>query len=350
MDVHAVGRLALASATVAAVLGLAAHGGPPGSPEPSGRPDTALVAARAQLPDGPLSGSTGPGASGLVPLAGARGVVADAADLGAIHADPVPDGSDRAGTRLAGLREHVAPSCSGTGTDGNRVQVLYVHQVGGPSRYARVLPTLRNEVANVDDVFAVSAQQTGGQRRVRWVHDAGCRPVIKDVTLPRGALGSDFWGTIAALKKLGFTNPHRKYLMFADATQLCGIGTFYDDDRTSGNANDGTNASYSRVDSGCWSASHSVAAHELTHNLGGVQPHAPHATRYGHCFDESDLMCYDDGSGTPMRTACAAAQEQLLDCGHEDYFNTRPAPSSFLARHWNTARSSFLDSVLTPPR
>jgi hypothetical protein len=346
MDVHALARLTLASATVAAVLGLAAQAGGPESPEPTGPPGTALVAASTRLTDGPLTGfTTGPWTGGPVSVAGARGVVSDARDLGVIHADPVPGGSSR-----TGLRAHVTPSCSGTGTDGNRVQVLYVHQVGGPSRYARVLPVLRNEVANVDDVFAVSARQTGGQRRVRWVHDAGCRPVIKDVTLPRGALGSDFWGTIAALKKLGYADPHRKYLMFADSDRLCGIGTFYDDDRTSGNANDGTNAAYSRVDSTCWSASHSVAAHELTHNLGGVQPHAPHATRYGHCSDESDLMCYDDGSGTPMRAVCPSTQEQLLDCGHEDYFNTRPAPGSFLARHWNIARSSFLDAVVPATR
>ena len=135
--------------------------------------------------------------------------------------------------------------------------------------------------------------------------------------------------------------------MFADANALCGIGTVYDDMTTSGNLNDGRYASYARVDTNCWSTGHSVAAHELTHTLGGVQARAPHATKNGHCYDESDLMCYDDSSGKVMRTVCAQAQEQLLDCHHDDYFSTAPVAGSYLAKSWNTAGSSFLD-VLPP--
>jgi hypothetical protein len=104
-------------------------------------------------------------------------------------------------------------------------------------------------------------------------------------------------------------------------------------------------ASYARVDAPCWTSGHSVAAHELTHNLGGVQKTARNATRNGHCSDESDLMCYDDKSGTPMRKICAPADEQLLDCRNDDYFNTRPAAGTYLARSWNTASSSFLDKA-----
>ncbi len=122
----------------------------------------------------------------------------------------------------------------------------------------------------------------------------------------------------------------------------------YDDVSRTGNANDGRYASYSRIDANCWSSSYSsVPAHELTHNLGGVLATAPHATTHGHCFDDADIMCYDDGSGIPMRHVCAAAQEQLLDCNHDDYFSTRPTAGSFLASNWNTASSSFLDTSLT---
>lgn len=321
-----------------------------------------------------------PETGGLISVARAAGVVPGATRLGPMHADPMPEGAsvslptntrallERAtglqaarplpgaplgagaaaplGTPgISSLTSHVTPSCSGTGRDGNRVQVLYVHE--GASRLSAVLPILRNEVANVDDVFALSARQTGGERRVRWVHDAYCVPFIKDVTVPRGALGSDFFGTIAALRKLGYDAANRKYLMYADANQFCGIGTVYDDRNPTGNANDGRYASYARVDTNCWSTSESVAAHELTHTLGGVQASAPHATKYGHCYDESDLMCYDDGSGVRMRTVCPASQEQLLDCRNDDYFSTAPPAGSYLAKSWNTARSSFLD-VLPP--
>src|SRR3954451_18853567 len=169
--------------------------------------------------------------------------------------------------------------------------------------------------------------------------------MIRSFSVPDGALGSDFWGTVTALKNLGYSNPHRKYLLFADANELCGIGTLYADTSVKGNYNDGYAASYSRVDTNCWSTSHSVAAHELTHNLGGVQAPAPHSTPNGHCYDDADLMCYVDGPGVVMKQVCASAQEQLLDCNHDDYFNTDPAPGSFLAGSWNTARSSFLDVV-----
>ena len=322
-----------------------------------------------------------PRTGGLVSVAGARGVVGDAEQLGAVHVDPLPagvslddptdtgtlferaaadettpDGALSAGSispvgtpGIRTLSAHVTPSCSGSGTDGNRVQVLYVHEAGVASRLSSVLPVIRNEIANVDDVFALSAQQTGGQRRVRWVHDADCAPVVKNVTLPTGALGSDFWATVKAVKAAGYADPHRKYLMFADASKLCGIGTLYDDPSLTRNANDGANASYARVDATCWSSSHSVPAHELTHTLGSVLSTAPHATTNGHCYDESDLMCYDDGSGIAMQKVCASAQEQLLDCGHNDYFSTKPPAGSFLAKHWNTASSSFLDDVVVPP-
>ena len=95
-----------------------------------------------------------------------------------------------------------------------------------------------------------------------------------------------------------------------------------------------------------------MPAHELTHNIGGVQQGAPHATVNGHCYDDNDLMCYDDGSGVPVLQMCGSAQEDLLDCNKDDYFNTNPAPGTFLADNWNTASSSFLDVVpvlVSPP-
>jgi hypothetical protein len=225
---------------------------------------------------------------------------------------------------------------------------MYVREATTPSRYASVLPLLLNEVANVDDVFAVSAARTGGVRRVRWVHDGACNPVLPEVVVPAGAL-STFGATIQALQAQGYRDPSRKYLMFADANALCGIGTLYTDSRPTGNSND-LRTSYARVDARCWSGSTSVAAHELTHNLGGVLPGAPHVTAGSHCWDQYDLMCYDDGSGASMQTLCPDRQQgQLLDCGNDDYFSTAPAAGSWLATSWNTASSSFLDTTAVDP-
>ena len=253
---------------------------------------------------------------------------------------------------LPGLTAHVEPSCTGNGADGNRVQVLYVVEADDPDRFTSVLPILRDEVANVDDTFALSAAKDGGALRVRWVHDpATCQPLIKSVKVKNGDLAS-FGTMITAVQKAGYTATNRKYLMFADAAVLCGVGHLVLDDRPTGNANDGGNAMYARVDTGCWQAGGggSIAAHELMHNLGGVQGSAGHSTPYGHCDDDKDLMCYADGPGVTMHQVCPAANEPLFDCKQDDYFATNPAPGSYLATKWNTARSSFLDAVApTPP-
>src|SRR5437867_1399841 len=101
-----------------------------------------------------------------------------------------------------------------------------------------------------------------------------------------------------------------------DATTYCGIGTLIGDSRTDATNYNNTYGSYSRVDSGCWglaSSYQSVEAHELMHNLGAVQATAPHSTG-GHCYDEWDLMCYDDGAGYTMDTS------QCPDHAHDKLF------------------------------
>jgi hypothetical protein len=247
---------------------------------------------------------------------------------------------------VSSLARHVAPSCSGTGSDGNRIQVIYAVEEGRTDRYAKLLTSLRSWVADVDDTFAASAERTGGGRRVRWVHQ-DCVPVIKHEVLPAGAL-KGFSDTISALKARGYDSPSRKYLVFADASQLCGIANLYADSAKSGNANDGAYPQYARVDSPCWAFErgwHSVAAHEVMHMLGGIQDDAPHSTRAGHCRDETDVMCYDDGGAASNMLDVCAGSEDLFDCRNDDYFHTDPAAGSYLARSWNPADSSFLDSV-----
>src|SRR5205085_6609671 len=167
------------------------------------------------------------------------------------------------------------------------------------------------------------------------------------VTVPAGSMAS-FGATISAVQALGYNLAGRKYLMWADATSLCGIASLYTNDSASqSNPNNGAYPQYARVDAGCWgfgdgSTGHSVEAHELLHTLGGVQGSAPHATTAGHCWDESDTMCYADGGGHAMVQVCPSAQEYLLDCNSDDYFSTYPEPGSYLAGHWDAADSRFL--------
>ncbi|ROP33229.1 RICIN domain-containing protein [Couchioplanes caeruleus] len=230
-------------------------------------------------------------------------------------------------------------ACEGDGRTGNRIQALYLHEFGTPSRYSGYLGSIRNWAAGVDQIFDASAAETGGSRHIRYVTTPQCRVDVAEVQLPEGALAS-FTSTIAALQTLGYDRNDRKYLIFADANVYCGIGTFVADNRPGlGNRNNG-GPSYGRVDAGCWSSA--VAAIETTHMLGALLRDSPNSTGAGSCTDDHDPLCYPDRSGEQLRPVCPKKQEIRLDCGHDDYFSTDPRPDSYLAKNWNVAQSEFL--------
>jgi ribosomal protein L24E len=236
--------------------------------------------------------------------------------------------------------------CYGNGRDGNRVQAVYAVPAGHPDRYNQVVPSIRQWAADTDGVFRASASATGGLRRIRFVTDTACNLLVEHVRL--SASGADtFDNTIAELAAQGYDDPSRKYLVWMDATELCGIATFYPDDRKSpaNYNNGGAPGSVERIDSGCWglaSQGESVEAHELMHSLGAVLPSAPHGSPAGHCNDSSDRMCYLDGTVVALLGVCGPEHEATFDCRNDDYFNTNPGAGNYLATHWNTADNSFI--------
>lgn len=270
--------------------------------------------------------------------------------------DPAPDGVDitqdtkplaDAGTTGFSLapKAEAATSCSDPGTDGNRVVLVYAHASDKPDRYATYASTFRALAAHTDAVYYASAQQTGGARHIRFATDASCNLIINRVTL--STTGDDNLGnTVNELHAKGYNAPSRKYLVFMDANVYCGIGQLFVDDKADqsnyNNGNPGVQAMVARVDNGCWRSTNPDApTHELTHTLGAVQTTAPYHTSGLHCYDEYDVMCYDDGTHA-MSYICPSTQEDRLDCNKNTYFNTKPASGSYLATHWNVARSVFL--------
>lgn len=244
-------------------------------------------------------------------------------------------------TLSAGATSGPAIPCIGDGVSGARVQALYVRASDRADRFSSLAPSMAQWATNIDRVFADSAAKKGGVRRVRFVTDPGCNLLVERVVL--SPTGDDtFSNTINELKAQGYTRTDRKYLLWTDATVYCGIGTVRGDDRATGNLNE-VGPSFARTDSGCWGSVNSVEAHELMHNLGGVQLSAPHSTGGWHCTDESDRMCYADGSGVTMKAVCPSDQERLFDCNNDDYYSVAPAEGSYLATHWNTANSGYLD-------
>ncbi|GAA4819299.1 hypothetical protein ACFQ0K_10670 [Nocardioides caeni] len=243
-----------------------------------------------------------------------------------------------------------AVTCDGDGASGYRTQAMYVVEAGRTNRYAALQSSIQLWAAGVDDVFNRSAALTGGVRHVRYVTDTDgstCVARVLNVTVPAGSMSS-FNATITAVQALGYADPARKYLMWTDATVLCGVASMYPNDgQTQANPNNGSYAQYARIDAGCWgfgdgAAQHSVEAHELLHTMGGVMSTAPHGTRAGHCWDEADTMCYADGGGFAMQQICPTQREYLLDCNNDDYYSTYPDPGSWLDGHWNAADSRFL--------
>ena len=266
--------------------------------------------------------------------------------------DAAPDGLDvriarepeTAGETALRPEPVTAAACTGDGSTGRRVQLVYANIAGKADRYATFAASFQTWAAAMDSVFDRSAAETGGSRRIRFVHDANCTPIIARTTLSVTA-GNDFGATVDELASKGFSRDDRKYLVWVDANVYCGIGQVYNDDRAGQNNLNNVYSLISRVDNGCWGVvGQSVEAHELMHNLGGVQETAPNATVYSHCTDESDRMCYADGSGQPMVPRCASGHENTFDCNHDDYFSTAPPAGSYLATHWNAASSAWLST------
>jgi hypothetical protein len=272
--------------------------------------------------------------------------------------DPAPPGVDvrnRRDPRPATAPATAAPSggtaaadttvCDGDGSGGYRVQLLYIHAADVADRYSSLRANFQQWAATMDRSFSASAAETGGDRHVRFVHDASCNVVVTDVSV--STTGDDaFNNTVSELRKKGYTRSDRKYVAWVDANRYCGIGqVYYDDSAGPGNASNGVSSvqgEVARIDNGCWGEPSPVEAHELMHTLGGVQTSAPHATTNNHCTDESDRMCYPDASGVQMTYPCPSSHEALFDCNHDDYYTTSPRAGSYLATHWNTADNVFL--------
>jgi hypothetical protein len=274
--------------------------------------------------------------------------------------DPAPPGFN-IGKRVqllspqAARREMAAITCESDGGSGFRVQVLYVRSSSSPPMSAGLLASIRGWAGEMDEIFQNSAAETSGARSLRVVQDPNtCQPIVPDVQVTNAGL-LDFDAMIHQLEIQGYNRSDRIYLSFVETTSagICGIGTLWDDDRASGTDNwNNVGPSYSRVDAGCWSAD--VAAHEVMHNLGGVQLSAANTSGGFHCIDEWDIMCYSDaGPGVPqMNVVCTPEDpldETLLDCNHDDYYHTNPAGGSYLANFWNPANNRFLIGAPVTP-
>lgn len=264
--------------------------------------------------------------------------------------------------RTSGAVPSLPPRCLGDGTEGIRVQVLAVEVVGSgiaPPTDADV----RRWAGQAEWTFVTSAQRDGGSRNVRWATrpvEGGCELDVLRLRLSPADVDG-FQQTITTLAELGHDRDDRRYLAFVADDQVCGIGTVTNDDRPGFDNEANHRVGYSRIDARCWATAdagyHSIAAHELAHNLGGVQLSAPNSNGSYHCNDEWDLLCYSEG-GQSLDVRCSDDRtdtvgrgdhlDRLLDCNADDYFNAGDDVRGYLADHWNVADAQVLHGAPTP--
>lgn len=239
--------------------------------------------------------------------------------------------------------------CDGDGVTGYRIEMIYAVAEDKVSRYAEFEANFQTYAAKMNEIFVESGKQTGSARNVRFVTDADCKVVVRNETVT--ATGDDSIGNSRTeLRAKGYNRSDRKYIVWMDASVYCGIAYVSSDSKPTQDNISNRSSGFGRVDRGCWGGT--VEAHELMHTLGGVQKNSPNSNGAYHCVDEYDRMCYNDGSGVPLKYLCPSTEEYRFDCNKDDYFNSgTPPPGSYLASNWNTANSQFLivEQAVAPP-
>jgi hypothetical protein len=229
--------------------------------------------------------------------------------------------------------------CVGTGTDGNRLQMVYAYEAGTPNRFAEREPQIRLAAwvaqQNVND----SARRDGAQRWLKFVTSAtGCQVSIMTIQVPAGSTNVDFESWRATLQNAKLTANDRNYVVLAE--NLKGCSQFTDivgqpHDLSPGTTNTNNNyAVWTTIAPQCYGG-HAVT-HEFAHSVRGMRPGMPNWDGDWHCTDGFETLCGTDGTAWKCPDPMA---ERLLDCNEDDYFGINPQ-GSWLPSHWNAAYHS----------
>lgn len=231
-------------------------------------------------------------------------------------------------------------SCPGTGADGKRVEWLYVYKSGSMNRLKEVRSSLVSIAKRTNAVIYNSSQASGNKaQHIRYLTSSDCKLRIAAVAVT-GDLNSTS-NLKSQLQAKGYNSTNRKYLISVDGGSACGVGERYADDRASTTNYNNSGPMYAYSWKPCWNY---AEPHELGHTLGAVQRSAPRSTGGGHCHDEKDVMCYNDGtadSGKLSNVCTSNTKHWMMDCNFNDYYD-RGATSGYIANYWNTANNGFL--------
>ncbi|MDA0169478.1 hypothetical protein OJ998_10305 [Solirubrobacter taibaiensis] len=254
-------------------------------------------------------------------------------------------------------------------------KVVYAYVADRPNRFAGFQDALQANVAITERFLSA---QSGGTKAIRFDMGTRCGPEYVDLQVvalpgPRSDYADNFNAIATAVSRaLGPSAGPRNTVILADSLSSMGV-EFGLGETIMGDAGEQPGAANPHNRGGLRSVLFTRDGdavpgtarggwwpegflHEVTHNLGGVQWGAPHSTapatsdqrsRYGHCWQGADVMCYveDEGAAHAMQYDCAPIAgtiAQSFDCGRDDYYNPAPAAGSYLATHWNTYDSTFM--------
>jgi hypothetical protein len=333
-------------------------------------------------------------ALGLAPVAGAHDEASEGGEI--THRDTraelasadIGNALDRAqltSRSSAALSEYLPTSWCGTRRETDdvtnaafpasvpQIKVVYAYPNDLADRSAGWSGSLQSSVSSIGEFLGL---QSGGRRSLRFDMGTNCGSEYVDiqvVPLPHAELyytamsDDDEFNAISDDVHAALPAPSapRKVFILADGLSkggIYGIGEVYtnpivDPDRPDASNPHNVDPDMTGIMYVPPSTSSSFAGwqptvmlHEITHNLGGVQPSAPRATSFAHCIDGEDVMCYEDGSPEGAFYAdnvcplAGGAISQTYDCGHNDYYNPDPPAGSYLATHWNVYNSVFMAS------
>lgn len=261
-------------------------------------------------------------------------------------------------------------TCATDGHEGKRILAVYLSPSDQSDDYADHLEDIDQTLSDIDDIWDAAADPY--DQHPRWQCDPQSEhPDVIDMHGPAVGDGYSFAEVTSFMRGDGLSDPNRVYLIFADhigAFPYPGQATVDADSRPGRDNLNDTGPAYALVDTAQtgwgYTSMWQTAMHELAHALGAVQCSAPHSscpareTGKNHCWDETDVMCYDDdGSyfrgpdgvrGTAddgaLVTVCPddSSEAAQFDCNKDDYFNPAPPEGSYLATHWNLAYSDFV--------
>lgn len=217
--------------------------------------------------------------------------------------------------------------CVGDGRSGPRVFALYGSRAG-TTPATTIKNRIRAELGQAQTLL-------GPTRSIRYRCYKGS-PTVGTATMSDAE-------TIASAS-VALDRADREYVVFLDEASAneapwCGLGTLYmDGDPGPDNLNN-TETAYSFI--ACWDEV--TLLHEMGHNWGAVQDAAPHSSKAAHCWDDGDVMCYDDGGdyfadGGQLQRLCSTT---IFDCFKDDYFDPNPAAPEFT--WWNVADNRWLE-------